>query len=311
MTLLTLFYSLRPLIPRWLQIRIRRGIAAYKRRGAANIWPIDERAGDTPPGWVGWPEGKRFALLLNHDVDTMKGHDQCELLADLEKSLGFRSAFFFVPEDYRVSPALRLRLREDGFEVGVHGLVHDGKMFSNRKIFEKRAQRVNVYLKEWEACGLSSPSMYRNLEWMLDLDIAYGVSTFDTDIFEPQPEGIQRIFPFWYHGRTERGGYVEIPYTLPQDHTLFVILREKDNRIWKDKLDWIVEKGGMALLNTHPDYMRFNGGRCSLEEYPADWYAEFLAYIKSRYAGRYWQPLTKDMARFWKEAKLLDRPSRC
>lgn len=308
MIYLNLFYSLKPLIPRRLQIKIRRSIAAYKRRGARNVWPIDQKAGDPPQGWGGWPERKRFALVLNHDVDTVKGHDQCGLLADLEKSQGFRSAFYFVPEDYRVSPELRFRLQEDGFEVGVHGLVHDGKMFSDRKIFEKRAQRVNAYLKEWGACGFSSPSMYRKLEWMPDLDIAYGVSTFDTDLFEPQSVGIQRIFPFWYHGRIGRKGYVEIPYTLPQDHTLFAILMEKDNRIWKEKLDWIVEKGGMALLITHPDYMNFNGCRCSLEQYPADRYAEFLAYIKNRYAGQYWQPLARDMAQFWKGTNLQDAP---
>jgi hypothetical protein len=31
---------------------------------------------------------------------------------------------------------------------------------------------------------------------------------------------------------------------------------EKTISIWKKKLDWIVEKGGMALLITHPDYMK-------------------------------------------------------
>ena len=311
MTWLRLFYYVRPLIPRRLQIRIRRSLAAYKRRSAGSVWPIDPGAGDAPPGWAGWPEGKRFALVLNHNVDTPKGHDQSVLLAELEKSLGFRSTFFFVPEGYRVSKELRRRLREDGFEIGVHGLVHDGKMFSDRRVFRERAPRINAYLRDWGVRGFSSPSMVRNLEWMLDLDIEYSVSTFDTDLFEPQPEGILRIFPFWYQERTGSRGYVEIPFTLPQDHTLFVILKEKSGQIWKDKLDWVVERGGMALLITHPDYMRFDGGPRSLEEYPADWYADLLAYIKNRYADQYWHPLAGDMARFWKRTKLIDRPPRC
>jgi hypothetical protein len=54
-------------------------------------------------------------------------------------------------------------------------------------------------------------------------------------------------------------GYVELPYTLPQDFTLFTVMREKDIDIWKKKLDWIVEKGGMALLITHPVYLVENG----------------------------------------------------
>jgi hypothetical protein len=90
-------------------------------------------------------------------------------------------------------------------------------------------------------------------------------STFDTDPFEPQPEGMGTIFPFWVHDGSKTKGFVEIPYTLPQDFTLFVLMREKNIDIWKKKLDWIVEKGGMALLITHPDYMIFGGKRPGME----------------------------------------------
>lgn len=52
-------------------------------------------------------------------------------------------------------------------------------------------------------------------------------------------------------------GFVELPHSLVQDFTLFVILRERNIAIWRRKLDWIAERGGMALLKTHPDYMCF------------------------------------------------------
>ena len=58
--------------------------------------------------------------------------------------------------------------------------------------------------------------------------------------------------------------------------------------IWKEKLAWIAEKGGMALVNTHPDYMNFNCKKYGIEEYPAAYYEEFLAYVKSKYKGQYW-----------------------
>ena len=41
---------------------------------------------------------------------------------------------------------------------------------------------------------------------------------------------------------------------------LFILMKEKNIDIWKQKLDWISEHSGMALLNTHPDYMNFDGG---------------------------------------------------
>src|SRR5213076_1045294 len=117
--------------------------------------------------------------------------------------------------------------------------------------------------------------------------------TFDTDTFEPQPDGVGTIFPFWVprpaaptlndqtsprpcngngSGSTpfihqsidpsiqsSGNGYVELPYTLPQDSTLFLLLRERTPDIWFQKLDWIAKHGGMALLDVHPDYMRFDG----------------------------------------------------
>ena len=109
------------------------------------------------------------------------------------------------------------------------------------------------------------------------------------------------IFPFFVHGAPSQKGYVELPYTLPQDHSLFIILKEKNIKIWQEKIDWIVEKGGMALFNSHPDYMNFKGKKLLLEEYPAKCYSEFLEYIKNNYEGQYWHVLPRDMARFWSQ----------
>ena len=38
-----------------------------------DIWPIDKNAGKPPEGWTGWPDGKKFALVLTHDVETAEG----------------------------------------------------------------------------------------------------------------------------------------------------------------------------------------------------------------------------------------------
>lgn len=263
------------------------------------MWPIDEKAGKPPDGWSGWPDQKRFALLLSHDVDTATGHQKCLELTEIDKNIGFRSSFNFVPERYSVSSKLRHYLTENGFEVCVHGLKHDGKLFLSRKIFSERAIRINHYLEAWKAVGFHSPSMHRNLEWIHDLTIEYDQSTFDTDPFEPQPDGVGTIFPFWVQKNPTQTGYVELPYTLPQDFTLFIIMKQKTIKVWKEKLDWIAEKGGMVLFNTHPDYMAFNSKGLGMEEYPAEYYVEFLEYIKSKYKGEYWHVLPRDMARFW------------
>ena len=300
------FYTFKPLIPRSVQIALRRQIARYKRKRYAHIWPIDPNSGTPPTCWAGWPEGKQFALVLSHDVDTLKGYNNVLKLAELEERMGFRSCFNFVPERYgKVSLDLLDKLRRQGFDIAVHGLKHDGKLFLSKRTFDRQAQRINEYLKEWNTHGFTSPSMHHNLEWLAGLNIKYSISTFDTDPFEPQPEGVGTIFPFWVRNSSPSHGFVEIPYTLPQDSTLFIILQEKAIDIWKQKLDWIAEKGGTALLTSHPDYMRFDHKGSAKHQYPFYYYTEFLEYLKCRYASKFYSMLPSELAVFWRERNLL------
>jgi hypothetical protein len=239
-------------------------------------------------------------VVLTHDADTERGQGRCRQLMELEKSLGFRSSFNFVPRRYDVCPVLRKTLVENGFEVGVHGLYHDGKYYESREEFSRRAKLINAYLKDWNAVGFRSPSMQHNLDWIHDLDIEYDASTFDTDPFEPQSDGMGTIFPFLVPGANGQGGYVELPYTLPQDFTLFILMQHQNIDTWKTKLDWIAEKGGMVLINTHPDYMVFDSNPPGIEEFPVDLYAQFLKHLRDRYNGQYWHPLPRDIAHFWR-----------
>ena len=297
-----IYYALRPFIPRIAQIALRRQTVWFKRKRNSSCWPIDESAYRLPLQWGGWPEDKKFAFVLIHDVDTLQGLPICQDLMRLEEKFGMRSSFNFVPERYQDMPSIRKLLVSRGFEIGVHGLKHDGKLFRSKRIFTKRAKRINQYLQDWKTSGFSSPSMHHNLAWMPMLNIQHATSTFDTDPFEPCPEGVRTIFPFWVKGAGLNHGYVELPYTLPQDFTLYILMQETDIRIWKRKLDWIAENNGMALLNTHPDYMKFNGGNCQLDQYPAARYEEFLNYVKDKYENQYWQALPSQIASFWKKS---------
>jgi len=295
-----IYYSVKPLIPRRVQIYLRRKYVLHKRSLCKDIWPIDDRAKTPPRGWSGWANKKHFALVLTHDVDTARGQEKCHQLIALERSLGFRSSFNFVPKRYNVSSELRYYLVNNGFEVGIHGLYHDGKLYKSRKIFQQQARLINQYLFEWQCVGFRSPSMQHNLDWVHDLNIEYDASTFDTDPFEPQPDGMGTIFPFFVQDTSSQKGYVGLPYTLPQDFTLFILMQERNIDIWKKKLDWIAKNGGMALLNAHPDYMNFDLQPLKMEEYPVEYYEEFLKYINSKYQGQYWHALPKDVARYFK-----------
>ena len=198
MLLNSLYFRLKPFIPKRVRLGVRRWLVQRKRDCVREIWPILPGSELPPEGWRGWPDGKKFAFVLTHDVESQQGLDRVKQLAELEMELGFRSSFNFTPEgSYSVPDELRSWLTDRGFEVGVHDLHHDGHLFSSREGFRRKAERINAYLQEWNAVGFRSGYMLRNLDWVHDLNIAYDACTFDTDPFEPQPDGVSTIFPFW------------------------------------------------------------------------------------------------------------------
>jgi len=310
-----IWYTLKPFLPRSLRLHLRRAYARRQLRRYGDIWPILQGSEKPPEGWPGWPDGRQFAFVLTHDVEGFDGLGRCRRLMELELELGFRSSFNFIPEgEYHLSPMLRDQLDRHGFEVGVHDLHHDGHLFDNREAFHRHAAKINRYLREWRAVGFRAGFMLRRLDWLHDLDIEYDASTFDTDPFEPMPDGAGMIFPFWVPapgsagdagGAARRGGFVELPYTLVQDSTLFLLLEKNSPELWLRKLDWIAQHGGMALVNVHPDYLRFSDEPEEPFTFPVEHYRQLLQYVAERYAGRYWHPLPRDVARF---VRNLPRP---
>ncbi|HEY4285131.1 MAG TPA: DUF354 domain-containing protein, partial [Chthoniobacterales bacterium] len=316
-----IYYGLKPLIPRTIRMEVRRRIALRTRKRATGVWPILPGSERPPQNWTGWPEGKKFALVLTHDVESAVGLRKCRELMQVEMGFGLRSSFNFVPEGgYRVPIELREELTRNGFEIGIHDLRHDGRLFASRREFDRSTPRINHYLKDWGAVGFRSGFMLHKLDWLHELNIQYDASTFDTDPFEPQPEGRHTIFPFWVPApaaqkrevrdqksdfsvsafqrlSVSRNGYVELPYTLPQDFTLFLLLKERSADLWKRKIDWIAKNGGMILVDTHPDYMRLNGEN-GKHSYPIEFYKEVLDYVRRNYAGEYWHALAREVAAF-------------
>jgi len=295
-----LYYVLKPFLPRSVT-RVLRRLYSRPKQGSFQLgWPIEARyarfqwevmrqvlisTGRLALSFTHfWPHGHRFAFVLTHDIETEAGQAYVRAVADLEESFGFRSSFNFVPESYPLDHDLLHELRGRGFEIGIHGLKHDGKLFSSHAEFTRRAKRINRYLKELGAVGFRAPLTHRHPEWMQALDIEYDLSFFDTDPFEPIPGGVMSIWPFIV------GRFVELPYTLVQDYTLTAVLRESTPRIWLEKVEFVKRFHGMALVNTHPDFL--------MDRVTWKVYAEFLQLM--RQGSGYWHVLPKEVARWWR-----------
>jgi len=297
------YFRMKPFIPGRIRWALRRGRAGGILKRHRETWPVNELAAKAPHNWQGWPDGKSFAFVLTHDVESRVGVENVKKLAAVETRFNLKSSYNFIPEGPYEDPSqLRRWLADRGFEVGVHDLNHDGHLYTSRRQFRKKAGRINSYLQEWGAVGFRSGFMLRELDWLHDLDLLYDASTFDTDPFEPQPEGAQTIFPFLVRKDEDSPGYVELPYTLPQDSTLFLLLREQTPAIWMRKLDWVARHGGLALVNVHPDYIRFCDSRGRSCTYPASILEEFLTYLEVAYAGRFWNPLPRELASWFRSS---------
>jgi hypothetical protein len=295
-----MYYDLKPLLARPAIGWLRRIYGRDDARAGGLSWPFESRYADFLHAVLAsvldrrelesaryvslWPDDRRLAFVLTHDVERHEGHDFVLKVADLDERFGFRSSFNFVPERYRTDPGLVAELKARGFEVGVHDLNHDGKLFRSRAIFDARAERINAELARSGAAGFRAALHHRNPEWMQALNLEYDLSFFDSDPFEPIPGGTMSLWPFML------GRFVELPYTLVQDYTLTEVLGETTPALWLKKVDFLAARRGMALLNTHPDYLRTQ----------KTWkvYVAFLAEMAER--TDYWHALPRDVARWWR-----------
>lgn len=297
---LAAYYAVKSLLPRRLQIAMRRLYARRQARTKFPRWPIepllverrhaelqaalDRRDGRSLPLVADWPEGRRFAAILTHDVEGPSGVANVRKILEIERRHGFVSSWNFVAEWYPIEDTLFDHIRSLGCEIGLHAIKHDCKLFESRAGFEAELPAIHRYLAEWDAVGFRSPATHRNADWMPELGALYDSSFPDTDPFEPQAGGCCSILPYFLDD------LVELPITLVQDHTLWEILRQDTIDLWVRKSDWIVANGGLINLITHPDYL----------DTPARlrMYEEFLEYLASQQGG--WNALPREVAGWWR-----------
>lgn len=262
---LGVYYCVKHLIPQRLRYRINAMAVRTRHRSQFPSWPCEsalmdfwrewlrqslDRVGAVDAWHIGfWPDGFRCCVVLTHDVESRTGLERMETVADIEERHGFRSAWNLALAQYSIdwNPVARLRAR--GFEFGAHGLSHDGRLFRSRKNFARLAPTLERLARLYGLSGFRAPSTLRRAEWIAGMTFDFDSSFADTDPWEPQPGGTCSLFPFYL------GDVVELPYTMPQDHTLIHLLRRDPLQVWTLKARWIASLGGMILTLTHPDYM--------------------------------------------------------
>jgi peptidoglycan/xylan/chitin deacetylase (PgdA/CDA1 family) len=299
---LNAFYRLKQFVPRAVQLWARRRLMRWQGLPEFPGWPLDTgvsallrfyafcrlrsmNADRAEFRWF-WPAGFQAALILTHDVETQGGLSRAVELADLEEEHGFRSAFN-LGGWYDVDPGLVRELTSRGFELGVHGVRHDRSLFSSRAAFEKQSPLLLELRERFGSVGFRSPATHRVFEWMSDFPFDYDCSIPNSDPWEAQPGGCCSVWPFFI------GPLVELPYTLPQDHTLFTLLGHRSPNLWVDVASQLESEYGLIQVIGHPD-----------EGYLADarkrgYYTEFLAAMAER--EKVWRALPREVAEWWRK----------
>lgn len=310
-----LYYLARPL----LGVSVRRHLQRLKLKGWRSIsfprWPVDGtveqlhaallrlclQAGperEIPFIWF-WPSGFSSCVAVTHDVETLQGRQFCPALMDLDESFGIRSSFQLIPENrYSLSTQFLDSIRSRGFEVNVHDLNHDGKLFASQRQFLERARHINQYVRDFGAQGFRSGALYRNLDWYGALEISYDMSVPNCAHLDPQRGGCCTVMPYFV------GDILELPLTTTQDYSLFHILGDYSIDLWRRQLALINSQHGMATFNIHPDYVISPRARRV--------YAQLLEYVAQlRTEGNVWLALPGEINRWWRNRAQMRIVRRC
>jgi peptidoglycan/xylan/chitin deacetylase (PgdA/CDA1 family) len=294
------YYRARPLLPRSVQMTMRRSFSRVQLKARFPRWPVEPTLHDfydylfklvtdvarEPVPFIGlWPREWKWALVLTHDVEAQPGYEKLPKLLRVEVEAGYRSSWNFVPRNrYVVDDQLVETLKEQGFEVGVHGYNHDGRDLSSLATLRRRLPGIRAYAERWQASGFRSPATLRSAKLMPLLGFDYDSSYTDTAPFEPQAGGCCTWLPYKIEN------LVELPITLTQDHTLFDLLGYRDATMWIEKARFLRRRGGMALVLTHSDYVE--------NKHLLDAYRQLLAEFRDDSTA--WKPLPREVSQWWR-----------
>ncbi len=241
-----------------------------------------------------WPDQYESCLIITHDVEDTIGKEFCRHVMDMDESFGFRSSFQVVPEERYSVPRDYLDLIANrGFEVNVHDLKHDGRLYAEYNEFLRRAERINQYGRQFGACGFRSGILYRNADWYNALDFLYDMSIPNVAHLDPQRGGCCTVMPYFI------GKMIEVPVTCTQDYTLFHILKDFSLDLWKRQIELIRSHHGLVSILVHPDYI--------IESRAQEVYRSLLRYLaESREAERVWTPLPREVAAWWQQRNQME-----
>ena len=204
--------------------------------------------------------GKKYACVITHDVDTREGLRRAKKLKKIEHKYDVPSAWYVPSKRYKLDADAVKELANCG-EVGAHGTKHDGKLdrLPRNALVERlrQAKQTLENITGEKVDGFRAPLLQHNVETLQalrDADYAYDTSIPTWEPRHPNTmnsHGIGTMYPLTLEGVTE------VPVTLPQDQQLLHVLGlspKEVTREWMKMIDTTKEISGLCTVLIHPDY---------------------------------------------------------
>lgn len=201
------------------------------------------------------------AVLLTHDVEDLDDVENIHRVREIEETLGFRSSWNFIVNDYSWDESLVASLIDKGHEIGWHGFTHDNKLhkYSDDKIqneFSLFKPKMNTYnirggrIPSWKV----TPGLLEKLSEYFHYDTS--IKSF-SDFKNEVQAGV--IFPYRFNN------ILEIPASINFD--VPAILQRKFNyNLYVQRAKSIAAHSGLVTVLTHPNRFYLHG-TSALNEY--------------------------------------------
>jgi peptidoglycan/xylan/chitin deacetylase (PgdA/CDA1 family) len=244
-------------------------------------YPVVSEDGDVAESTDGaWPGGRRYPLLVTHDVDTREG-------------MGLRPCFFLVGHGYPWDAGFIDAVHQAGGEIGLHGDVHDNRIaWADAAKAGRRLDSCKRLIRRHDILGFRSPSLLVSdaLYEALGPRFAWDSSVPDTDTHTllGARRGCGTTFPF------RRGETLVLPTTMPADDRLQLLGYEGLDLLDLLRRKWLYirQTGGLCHFITHAEPHLF--GR----PVTRDLYRALLREILD--AGDAWVTTPSEVAGYWR-----------
>lgn len=196
------------------------------------------------------PAGKRGVCVISHDVDWLACYRALDWLCAVERKYGVSSTFHFLTE-WRYTPD-RQRLetmRAEGFEIGLHGRLHDAGFGYRARDYiiadlRRALEKLPAGITAYRAPALCVSNEL--LSALADVGLRVDSSMLVLNRYAPPAESVwpYEIAP----------GIIELPLSM-QDDLLFRDLRLSDDdalALVTKHMKTIVGAGGVFVFNGHP-----------------------------------------------------------